>query len=148
MKRFILISALLLAGCVSANAATKQLTTTQAASNPLAMLQTFTLTDLQAALADAQAQTPPDTLAATCYTALISLVQNVALPASQKVTGAFLVFQKARDIKSLVANLQASNGPLSSLNVACAPLVLDTQNTLVGLGIMGGAIIGKTLVLP
>ena len=46
--------------------------TLQAAQqNPLLALQTFTVTDLQNALADAQAQTPPDVVAAQCYTALI-----------------------------------------------------------------------------
>ena len=35
---------------------------------------------------------------------------------------------------TLLANLQSSNGPLQSLNNACAPVVLDAQNTLLLLG--------------
>lgn len=109
-------------------------------ANPLALLQQFTTTDLQAAIADANAQTPPDTVAAGCYTALLSVVNSgVAnpLPASP---GAFQLLQKARDAKALLANLQSSNGPLSNLNTACAPIVLDAQNTLVMLGVSAGLV--------
>jgi hypothetical protein len=117
----------------------------QAQTNPVAVLQTFTLADLQAALADAQGQNPPDTVAATCYQALIALVSNPAanpLPASP---GAFQLFQKARDLKNLIAAMQSPNGPLTGLNIACAPLILDSQNTLIQLGIMGGAVAGSLI---
>jgi hypothetical protein len=42
----------------------------------LAGLRTFTVDDLQAALADANAQTPPDTRHAQCWQAAIAFVQN------------------------------------------------------------------------
>jgi hypothetical protein len=56
--------------------------------------------------------------------------------------GAFQVFQKARDLKNMIAALQSNNGPLTKLNVACAPLVIDVQTTLIRLGIIGGAVAG------
>jgi hypothetical protein len=119
-----------------------QMTQTQAQSNPLAVIQAFTVGDLQAALADAQAQTPPDTISANCYQALIPIVQtNVQnpLPAS---LGAFQALQKARDIQTMITNVQATNGPLAPLVVACAPLILSVQNVIVGLGLKAGIIAG------
>jgi hypothetical protein len=63
-----------------------------------------------------------------------------------------VAFQKARDAKTMLAELQAPNGPLSSLNIACAPLVMSVQNTLIQLGIISGAVVGVTasggLALP
>jgi hypothetical protein len=121
-------------------AASKQLTTAAVQSNPLALIKTFTAEDLQAALADAQAQMPPDTAAATCYAALLTVVQsNVAnpLPAGP---GIFQALQKARDAKAVLANLQSPTGPLAGLNNACAPLVLDAQNTLLMLGVNVGLV--------
>ncbi len=117
---------------------------TQAAAqqNPAAVLQQFTLSDLQAALADAQAQTPPDTIAANCYSELITVVQSPAINPLPSQLGAFTAFQKARDLKNIVVALQQPNGPLSQLNVACAPLAVDTQTTLINLGIIGGAVVG------
>lgn len=130
------------------------LTTTTAQKNPLLVLQTFTITDLQNALADAQAQTPPDTVAATCYQALIPLVQNAngAKGLIPKSLGAVQVLQKARDAKQFLATLNSPTGPLAGLNVACAPLVLDVQTTLIQLGIISGAVVGTAatggLTLP
>lgn len=111
-----------------------------ATQNPVAVLQAFTVSDLQAALADAQAQTPPDTISIQCYQALIPLVQsNIANPLPTSA-GGFQLLQKARDAKSALANIQSPTGPLAQLNIACAPLVLDVQNTLIQLGIVGGAV--------
>jgi hypothetical protein len=63
------------------SAASRQLTPAAVQNNPLALIQNFAVEDLQAALADAKAQTPPDTAAANCYTALLAVVQsNVANP--------------------------------------------------------------------
>jgi len=118
----------------------KQLTATQVQQNPLLLLQGFTVSDLEAALADAKAQTPPDTAAASCYTALLAIVQsNVAAPFPAG-PGLFQALQKARDAKALIANLQSPTGPLATLNDACAPLVLDAQNTLLGLGVSVGLV--------
>lgn len=121
----------------------KTITQTQATNDPLLLIQQFTLTDLQAALADAQAQAPPDTTAASCYQALITIVQSQSAQPGGLPSGLFSGFQKARDTAALLANLQSPNGPLSSLNVACAPLILSTQNTLIQLGILVGLVAPK-----
>lgn len=115
-------------------------TVAAAVSNPLLAIQQFTVSDLQAALADAQSQSPPDTSAINCYTALLSLVQNNAQSPLPKGLGAFQALQKARDAKAVLANLQSPNGPLAGLNTACAPLVLDAQNTLITLGVSVGLV--------
>ena len=140
------------AGAVPATAATKppafrsaaagnaKPSVTQAQQNPLIVVRQFTIADLQAALADAQAQTPPDTVAVNCYTALIPFVQSQAQNPLPAGAGVFQALQKARDAKAYLANIQSPTGPLASLNIACAPLVLDVQNTLVTLGVSVGVI--------
>ena len=116
------------------------LSTGQAQENPLLLLQQFTVTDLNAAIADAQAQTPPDTTAVTCYTAVLALVNsNVANPLPT-TPGLFEALQKARDAKALLANIASPTGPLANLNNACAPLILSVQNTLLGLGVAVGLV--------
>jgi hypothetical protein len=119
-----------------------KLTPTQVQQNPLLMIQQFSVEDLQAALADAQAQNPPDTTGINCYTALIPIVQsNVAnpLPAGP---GMFQLAQKVRDFKALAANLQSPTGPLAGLNQACAAWVLDGVNTFLQLGAQVGLVAG------
>lgn len=119
-----------------------KLSTTTVQQNPLALLQKFSIDDLNAALLDAQGQNPPDTTAINCYTALIPIVQsNIAnpLPAGP---GAFQLAQKVRDFKALTANLQSPTGPLASLNQACAAWVLDGVNTFLGLGAQLGLVVG------
>jgi hypothetical protein len=134
------------ASASSSSAPGGKLSQNQAQQNPVLVIQQFTLTDLQAALADAQGQTPPDTIAATCYQALITLVGNPVANPLPSGPGAFQLFQKGRDIKNMIANLQAQNGPLSALNVACAPLIVDLNTTLIRLGIMGGAVAGGAVI--
>ena len=115
-------------------------TVAQAQQNPLLVLQQFTVSDLQAALADAQAQTPPDVTAANCYTALIPFVQSQAINPLPSGAGAFQALQKARDAANYLANIQSNNGPLAALNIACAPLVLSVQNTVMTLGVTLGLV--------
>lgn len=146
------IAAAVFTGAEPARAATKPLvhrsavpasarpSVTQAQQNPLIVVRQFTVADLQAALADAQAQTPPDTVAVNCYTALIPFVQSQAQNPLPAGAGVFQALQKARDAKAYLANIQSPTGPLASLNIACAPLVLDVQNTLVTLGVSVGVI--------
>ena len=133
----------------SSSASTAKLTATQVQTNPLLLLQQFSVADLQAALADAQAQTPPDATSIPCYTELLALVNspiNSPLPNSP---GLFLALQKARDIKAFLANLQSPTGPLSSLNIACAPLMMDVNATLLALGVGTGIVAGTGgLALP
>lgn len=120
----------------------RQLTTQQVTTNPLLLLQTFTTSDLQAALALANAQTPPDTTAANCYQALLTMLQNINGPSTTPSgqVGAFYVFQQARDAKAFALNILSPTGPASTLNTACAPLVVDTENTLLMMGVAVGAV--------
>ena len=115
-------------------------TVTAAQQNPLLVLQQFTVADLQAALKDAQSQTPPDTTSANCYTALIPFVQQQTQDPLPAGAGIFQALQKARDAKAYLANIQSPTGPLAGLNQACAPLVLDVQNTLLTLGVQVGVL--------
>ena len=118
-----------------------QLTTTQVQQNPILLLQSFSTSDLNAAIALANAQTPPDTTAATCYQAILTMLQNINGPAQPTgQVGAFYLFQQARDAKAFALNILSPTGPASSLNTACAPLVLDAQATLVTMGVGVGLI--------
>lgn len=130
------------AASATATPAPTKMTSAAAQQNPFALLQQFSAADLTAALADANAQTPPDTTSAQCYTALLALVNspvNNPLPAGP---GAFQLLQKARDMKAFLANLQSPNGPLSELNLACAPLMMDANATLLALGVSTGIVVG------
>jgi hypothetical protein len=119
-----------------------KLTTAQALSNQVALIQSFTVADLQAALADAQGQTPPDTISASCYSALIPIVQSNVISPLPAGLGGFQALQKARDLQAFAASLSAPNGPLAPLVTACAPLILSVQNVLVGLGLKAGIVAG------
>jgi hypothetical protein len=133
----------------AASSSSGKLTSTQVQQNPLLLLQQFSAADLTAALADANAQTPPDVTSAQCYTALLALVQspiNSPLPAGP---GLFQALQKARDVQSFISNLQSSNGPLAGLNIACAPLLMNVNAVLLQLGITTGLVAGTGgLALP
>ena len=101
-------------------------------TSPIQAIQAFTVSDLQNALADAQANS--DVIAAACYTALIPVVQqqaNVTAPTGK--IGAISVFQKSRDLARL-----AQRGVPDSINMACSPLVLDAQTTVLRLGALAG----------
>lgn len=52
--------------------------------------------------------------------------------------GAATFVQDARDAAALAQSLQSANGPLATLNQACAPLVVSINTTLTLLGIQGG----------
>lgn len=125
----------------AAKAPARKPTVSQVQQNPLLLLQQIATADLQAALADAQAQNPPDAIAANCYQALINLKGNpaFALP-SGSVAGVFTAIQKGRDLKSQLANLAAPNGPLANLNAACAAWNQDNLTTLVNIGIAVGLV--------
>lgn len=103
-----------------------------ASTNPAAALQQFTLTDVQNALTDAQAN--HDTVAANCYTALEAAIKAQAPATAVPVTGVLSAFQKMRDLQ------QGVQVGLPALNIPCAPLVLSTQQTLLKLGLGAGAV--------
>lgn len=115
-------------------------TIAQVQTNPLLLIQQFSVTDLNAAIADAQAQTPPDAVAAGCYQAILTVVNSPASNPLPAGVGVFQAIQKARDAKALLANLQSPTGPLATINNACAPIILDAQNTLVMLGVTAGLV--------
>lgn len=117
-----------------------KLTAQQAQINPLAVLQQFTLPDLEAALADAQAHN--DTVSTPCWQALVTAVQQQQGPNLSLPSGVFSAIQKARDLKVAIQSAGSPSGPLATLNIACAPLILDGQNTLILLGLGAGAIAG------
>jgi hypothetical protein len=151
----------LLPGCVVTNTPvtkpatsstlkTGQLTQAQATINPtqiLQSIQTFAIGDLQAAIADAQAQPAgslANTLALPCWQALLAAAQNpIANPLPNQL-GAFLAIQKAIDLKSNLAALllPSASNPLTQVNMACAPLVVDVNTTLLLLGINTGIVVG------
>ena len=117
-------------------------------TNAIGAIQSFTVADLQAALADANAQTPPDTVAAGCYTALIPVVQASVTNPLPQTKGLFILIQKARDLAdngtALLTIVQT--GPI---NTACAPLVLSTTQTLIGLQARGAAAAAAVaLIIP
>lgn len=119
-------------------------------TDPLGKLAAFTLVDLKAASVDAHAQTPPDQTAFQCYDYLIAVIPTIQLPGGLPTVGAVLAFQRGRDLAN---GLNASQGALKSLNLACAPLVIDAQTTLnkllaVGGGTVAGASVGLPLLPP
>lgn len=85
-------------------------------------VQTFTVTDLTSAIADADGQTPPDTRHGQCWKALLPIAQqNVSLgilPANPGLAGAI---QKGFDIH---AKLNAQLVP-DSVITACSLTVYD-----------------------
>ncbi len=140
MKRYrpigILFAALLCASCAGAPAPVVGPVPAPAPAS-VAGLAAFTVADLQAASADAKAQTPPDVTAAQCYDFLASVVPTLQLPSGQQTVGAFVAFQKARDLAN---GATATNGALKNLNLACAPLVIDTQTVINKLLLLGAGV--------
>jgi hypothetical protein len=145
MKRYIpIILALGLAAC--AGTATVSTGGPAPVSTPAVQsLAQFTIADLMAASADAKAQTPPDITASQCYDFLIAFLPTIQLPGSGQTVGAILVFQKGRD---LINGATGINGQLKSLNLACAPLVIDTQTTINKLLLLGGGAVATGGLLP
>jgi hypothetical protein len=151
MKSKLIILALalpLLSACsgqvqVSAPATTSPIVTS---TDPLAQLKAFTLSDLTAATADAHAT--GDQTAYQCYDYLITWLPTLPSFTPATNVGAVLAFQKLRDLNASANNVQNS---LKPLNLACAPLVIDTQTTINKLiSIAGGAAAtgGITGILP
>ena len=63
----------------------------------MAPLKLFYVSDLQAALDDANSQTPPDTVAIGCCMALMTVAQGDVQTPLPKGLGAFQAIQKVRD---------------------------------------------------
>ena len=134
-KILILIGALALSGCsgVSANVTASQ----ASSSDPTQQLENFVVTDLQAA--DKIAKANNDTVASTCYEYLIPKVQalqSASAMSTASVAGAASFAEVQRGVTVQI------NSVKSGLNVACAPLVLDTADTLSQLGLKIGGLAG------
>lgn len=138
-----LSATLLLAGCAAQAPSAPSATAIQTAapassptvpSDPLSGLAAFTVADLQAASADAKAQTPPDVTAAQCYDYLAATIPTIKAPGANGTVGAVLLFQKTRDLANGATSV---NGALKNLNLACAPLVIDVQTVVNKLLLIG-----------
>jgi hypothetical protein len=107
-----------------------------ALANPFTQIATwfngakaFTVADLQAALADAQAQTPPDARHAPCWQAMIAIGQaNVANPLPSGL-GAAQAIQKVFDAQAALGSQTWKD----TLAQACALTALDLGTDLNGL---------------
>lgn len=127
-------------------AASAKLTAQQVQQNPLVLIQQFTTNDLNNAIALAQAQTPPDTVAVACWQVLLPIVQAAQTAPGGASAGNALQLgiatgiQDTRDAQSLIANLQSPTGPLAKVNTACAPVVVQLNTTLTLLGVGGGVV--------
>lgn len=124
-KRIIaaMVALMALGACAQKPSATS---TTAAPSDPISVLSSFTVADLQAASVDAHANNDP-AHSWTCWDYLAAQVSALKPAGTMPTVGAFLAFQKARDLAN---GVQSANGALAGLNVACAPVVIDTQSTL------------------
>ena len=120
-----------------------QLSATQVQQNPLLLLQKFTASDLKPHLpmpirTDSAGYSGGGVLYGIADRGASNPINN-PLPSRP---GLFQALQKARDAKALIANLQSPTGPLSALNIACAPLVMDANATLLALGVTTGLVVG------
>jgi hypothetical protein len=98
------------------------------AQQSVAAIAKFTAADIQAALADAQANN--DAPAISCYSAILPVVQAQSNPQAA-VVGAVSTFQRSRDIVKLVKGQGA-------IAQACAALKQDVTGDVLGLGTLFG----------
>ena len=123
MKKVLAILAL--AGVAACSGLNNNVSSSVASSNdPASVIATFTLNDVKAA--DAPAKATGDTLASTCYEYLIPKVQQLQASeatANANTVGAISFAEVSRGIDAQL------NAAKAGLNVACAPLALDSMNT-------------------
>lgn len=144
MRNLVLCLALALSACAGQPTVAPSPMGTQVASvapaalqpspDPISQLAAFTVSDLQAASIDAKAQTPPDVTAGQCWDFLAGVIPTLKPNAGNIKLGAFIAFQKARDLAN---GATAANGVLKNLNLACAPLTIDTQTIINKLLLIG-----------
>lgn len=138
------LAALAITSALPANAASLAVTT-PATSNPFATLfnsvKTFTVADLQAAADDANAQQPPDTRHAGCWTALIPIAQANLINPLPNGLGAAQAIQKIFDDSKLFGSQPWKD----AVAQACALTALDLGTDLNGLLVKVGA---TALVIP
>ena len=141
MTRFLplaIIAALSLGGCVIPAPAPN------APPSGLQALSTFTIADLQAASADAHVH--GDQTAFQCYDYLIVTLPTIIPAAPTGTVGAFVVLQQGRDLAN---GINPTGGILKGINLACAPLVIDTQTVINQLLLLGaGGAAGVAVLAP
>jgi hypothetical protein len=133
--KLLLASALVAASmCLTACASAQSTPTPEAAAQSVSSI---TGADLDAAVGIATAN--GDTIGAACYTALKKHLGEA--PAQPAVAGVFSAFEVART----KVNTFAAGVP-QDVHIACAPVVLDAQATLLRLGVISAG--AKLLPLP
>jgi hypothetical protein len=118
-----MLAAILLCGCATAGQVSPSL------ENAVSKIDSLTVEDLKAADAIALAQTPSDAIAHQCFVGLIAYLQTKQQPAysSAAIAGVFSAFEAARIGIANAAGI-ISKAQLQSFEIACAPLMIDTQN--------------------
>lgn len=127
----LIFSAGLLAACAQST------TPGAAAPDPIAQIAQFSLSDLQAA--DAEAVVANDVLGHACYPALTQFIQSLpSAPAGTTVTGAFALFEAARITRIQVEGAVGGGVP-NYLKLGCGGLLSDERLFLIRLGAIGAA---------
>ena len=103
--------------------------------SPLGDISTFTVADLEAAMADATAHN--DKAAMACYPVLMELVKSLPskAPAAQP-KGVVSAFQQARDLTKSVQSNASGQAVVAAVNLGCAALFNDVQGDILRLGVL------------
>ena len=127
MKTVLLLALLILSGCATSSV----LQQLQADPNAdlATVIRNVTVTDLDAALADATAHN--DTLALACYPVLKKYVTSNPI-GQNDIKGPISGFQRARDVSKGIGN----SGVPDDLRLGCAALVQDVREFAVRMSIM------------
>jgi hypothetical protein len=121
-KTLAALSLLALAGCAS--------TSKDSPDQLLTKLDKFVMTDLDSAIAVAQAHNDP--MAAQCFLTIRQLV-GTATPTAEQVKGVVSAWETAR-----ATRLSLQSGAASPLKAACAPIMLDEREFIARLLLMFG----------
>ena len=139
----VLLAAALVTGCAS-TAPMNLGGANASASSPLASLQSFTVDDLTAALADATAHN--DTVAMTCWATLLPIVKG-GVPSAPSIKGIASAVQAKRDLLGAAGSSQVAD-LRKAITVGCAALFVEENRTLLKFGagaLPGGGIAGMLL---
>jgi len=102
----------------------------QTPADILAPVRSFAVADVQEALATAKANNDQEGM--LCYAGLLDVL-NAGLPPVGQVKGAVSAFESGRVV--VTAATTQSGAVAKQINLACAPLFLDAQATLVKIGL-------------
>lgn len=103
--------------------------------SPFGDITQLTVTDLEAALADATAH--DDKPAMMCYPVLIGVVKSLPSQVpSLEAKGIVSAFQSARDLAKKAQSFSGANDPLiQAVNLGCAALYNDAKGDILRLGV-------------